>query len=739
MIKPFSFVQIPVAKALLGFVVLLALAGCATQSPLGLAQPSAPVTEAEPLGPLPPLKPAGVGTGLGEPRAINDISGAISCLADGQPVYALIQGNTEVVTEPDAASCQVGRALSGSLVRIEAIYQADESVPLASLDRRHPDLGAILADPVGYVEDIQPLFERTCSACHGPAAQTMGLVVTEYDTLLKGSLNGPVVTPGDPNTSKLWEMVSTGRMPLIGELSPEQKRLIYAWILSGAPETRPPAPVTADLWVQINDVDYNPVANTCVRGDEAATNFLPATQVRIASCAAAPTSTQLAQLRPSARPDSQTASLQSDVTPKDVTPAEAAPAEDAPVDVAASSSAEPVAEDGAVAPGVAPGAAPLAAAGIGQTRIQSAPLALGAPSDSDPWMIARGGFCVEQRLAQKLENNHGITSLAFAPDGRLFIGLDAPSTGEADPNILFDAFHPSRSIVVYNTASNDEFYSPILEESGRVTGMTYANGAVYLNRAGEVGRIVDGGTYEPLAAGFAVNGRLFHANNGIAVVNGWLYVSAGGVRDGFSDGIINPGDGDVPAETQAVNIAAGGNGFGARLVRAPLDRLLTERNIGVFQTAARGFRNPYGVAADPYGRIWVTDNGATNVGAEYFAGDEVNLFDPAVLAGGGEDSTPFYGFPLALSGESKDWWTSPVLPLLNTSAPTGITWAYGTIFYAQYGRNPGLYRLSNANGLLVSERILLGWPIQAVTTAPDGAIWIGTGNGGLYRITTGCN
>ncbi|MEZ4834865.1 MAG: hypothetical protein R2873_23250 [Caldilineaceae bacterium] len=76
----------------------------------------------------------------------------------------------------------------------------------------------------------------------------------------------------------------------------------------------------------------------------------------------------------------------------------------------------------------------------------------------------------------------GITSLAFAPDGRLFIGLDSPSTGEIDPNILFDAFHPSRSVVVYNTASSDQFYTPILEESPRVTGLVYPGGAVYLSR-----------------------------------------------------------------------------------------------------------------------------------------------------------------------------------------------------------------------------------------------------------------
>ena len=182
--------------------------------------------------------------------------------------------------------------------------------------------------------------------------------------------------------------------------------------------------------------------------------------------------------------------------------------------------------------------------------------------------------------------------------------------------------------------------------------------------------------------------------------------------------------------------------YGSRIVRAQVDRLISERSISVFQTAARGVRNPYGLIADPSGRLWFTDNGATNVPGDATAGDEVNFFDPnslsAAAAAGDESTTPYYGFPMALAGIQKDWWTAPVLSLANTAAPTGITWAYGTIFYAQYGRDPGLYRIANSGGRLVAERVLLGWPIQAVATAPDGTLWVGTGSGGLYRLTPGC-
>jgi glucose/arabinose dehydrogenase len=273
-----------------------------------------------------------------------------------------------------------------------------------------------------------------------------------------------------------------------------------------------------------------------------------------------------------------------------------------------------------------------------------------------------------------------------------------------------------------------------MRESSRITGITYSNGALFLNRAGEVGWIPDGGSYKPLAGGFAVNSQLFHANNGLVVANGYLYVATGGVRDGYSDGPIVG-----MAEAGALNVVTGGNRFASRLLRAPIDRLLGEYKIEVFETAVRGLRNPYGLTADPSGRLWFTDNGATNVPENVSAGDEVNVFDPSSTPPGTpEESTPYYGFPLALTSP-QPWYSLPVVDLRNTSAPTGITWAYGTIFFGQYGRDPGLYRVGRAgDGQMIAERVMLVWPLLAVTTAPDGALWIGTGTGGLFRLTPGC-
>jgi len=602
---------------------------------------------------------------------------------------------------PGADACQVGTVTFGDVVRIDAIVAssdlAGEVQLLASLGEN------TAAWPLGYEEDVQPIFETVCVICHGDTLQSGGLKVIEYDTLMAGGLNGPVVIPGAPEASKLWTNIHRNIMPMVGELSPMQKATVNAWISGGALEKRAVADKDRQLWLAIDAEDFKAQANTCAEADGPA-NLISRDLVAFATCGAAPALTQVAGL-----------------LPKPPVPVAAKPPSGAAVSAPATSASSSK-----------PQAAALPA---GQLGISTSPLGISAPSESDGWMQAKGGFCVDQRMPQ-LQDQRGITSLAFAPDGRLFVALDSPTTGPQDPMILFDAFHPSRSIVVYD-AVGDSGSNEILSESSRVTGMAYANGVLYLNRAGEVGRIPDGGGYEKLAGGFAVQGRLFHANNGMAILNGWLYVSAGGVRDGYSDGIVNPGD-----ESIALDMVTEGNTLAARVVRAPLDQLVQQRSTAVFQTAARGFRNPYGLAKDPYGRLWVTDNGATNMPGDYSAGDEVNLFEPGKLSGaaaaGDETATPFYGFPIALAGNPPGWYTRPVLPLYNASAPTGITWAYNTVFFAQYGRDPGVYRLAVSGGRAVAERILFVWPVQGMATAPDGALWIGTGSGGLYRITPGC-
>lgn len=764
-------------------LAVLLLVSCA--APAG--QSIAPITEfAAGSGPRAPFREPNL---LGKPGsgivAISTAEEAADCFATGQAVYGLALQNANVRSAATVNACRLGKINKGSLVELTqyvngsgdgvAAAEPAPSSPLtvtaglsatakpsttaavatliltpvtvtagtAAAPALEPP-GELVAAPVGptigYVEDIQPLFESRCAACHNVAARLKGLQVTAYGPLMSGSISGTVVIPGDVENSKLWQLVSTGVMPQTGKLPDDEIALITAWIAQGAAERRAPPPPVA----VVNEAP--PAAAPAAQPEETAANDEPQSWYMVADAAplAAVTSDGC---------EAETPEMQRLVSTELILPvACGAPPEAAAVNAlrakydlpgatavaaAGGGAAKPAAAQAGANAGSAPAdvetqaAAPArVAVAAGGTAIQSAPLGLPPASDSDPYFIPQGGFCFERRLP---DNERGITALTFAPDGTLYLALDSDLTGEVDPLILYDAFHPSRSVAVYNSNGDSTNYTEIFRESTRITGMDWQDGVLYLSRAGEVGRLPDGGSYEPLAGGFAVNSQLFHANNGLVISNGWLYVSAGGVIDGYYEGPIT-GIGEDGAQA----IAGGGNPYAARIVRAPLDALNSARSISVFSTAARGVRNPYGITVDPAGRIWWTDNGATNVPDEISAGDEVDVLDPAAI-GGDESSAPYYGFPLALVPPVPDWYTPPVFDMVNSAAPTGIAWAHGTIFYAQYGRNPGLFRLARAaDGSVISERILMAWPVLALATAPDGALWVGMGDGGLYRVTPGC-
>ncbi len=732
----------------------LLLASCNFVQPPASTEPPLPLRNPNLIG-------APGGSTSGEVALLSGLDEAMSCLAEGRTVYGLVIRNTNIRTEPEVNGCRVGRVPRGTLVRIDSAHEPGEIKALINGQVNDLDSWLSTEDVIirtanlspsrvvqsestpGYEEDVQPIFQRSCGSCHNGIANIQGLNALDYDALMEGSENGAVVVPGDAEASKLWTQIESGVMPPTGALPDAEQTLIREWVEAGAPQYRPEATAAAangvtqsqagqgqaasagslsNLWLHVEPEDVDEVPPVCEVGLDEGLTFLSASLFQPISCGVAPGDEQLAQIQASY------GIVANQLTPGEPTVREASPLdEEADVDTADEAN-EVVELDEAAADEVVEAAVTEPAATGGNVSV--AALGLPAPSDSDGWIQPRGGFCIDQR---RQENERSITAMAFAPDGRLFLALDSSPAGEIDSNVLYDAYHPSRSIVVYNSTA-DSGWETILDESTRITGLDWDNGSLFISRAGEVGRIPDGGGYERLAAGFAVQGQLFHANNGIEISGGWVYVSAGGVRDGFSDGVIDP----MP-EAAALSVVTGGNGYASRLVRAPVDRLLSERSIGAFQTAARGFRNPYGIAADPAGRIWVTDNGATNVPEGMSAGDEVNVVDVNGIADTGDESgTPYYGFPLTLNGMQPDWYSYPVVALENTAAPTGITWAFGTVFFGQYGRNPGLYRLGQSGNRTVAERVMLIWPLVAVETAPDGALWLGSGTGGLYRLTPGC-
>jgi cytochrome c oxidase subunit 2 len=102
--------------------------------------------------------------------------------------------------------------------------------------------GAVSSN-LSFKNDIQPIFEQHCAACH-IAIQSGGLSLATYQGLIKGGtvVPGSVVTPGNHANSTLYKITSPSgpwpggnRMPLGGPyLQPSEINRIAAWIDQGA-------------------------------------------------------------------------------------------------------------------------------------------------------------------------------------------------------------------------------------------------------------------------------------------------------------------------------------------------------------------------------------------------------------------------------------------------------------------------------------------------------------------------
>ena len=96
--------------------------------------------------------------------------------------------------------------------------------------------GASPASEVSYARDVRPILESRCASCHMGELVSEGLDMNTYDSLMKGSENGPVIVPGNARDSLLVEKITEGKMPKRGpKLTPAQIQIITDWIDAGAP------------------------------------------------------------------------------------------------------------------------------------------------------------------------------------------------------------------------------------------------------------------------------------------------------------------------------------------------------------------------------------------------------------------------------------------------------------------------------------------------------------------------
>ena len=90
---------------------------------------------------------------------------------------------------------------------------------------------------ITYDDHIKTVFDGNCIECHSSVGdlQYKGLSLYNYEDIMEGSNNGPVIDEYDYNSSVLWTKISSGSMPLgYGPLVSEIQLLIKRWIDRGA-------------------------------------------------------------------------------------------------------------------------------------------------------------------------------------------------------------------------------------------------------------------------------------------------------------------------------------------------------------------------------------------------------------------------------------------------------------------------------------------------------------------------
>jgi mono/diheme cytochrome c family protein len=91
-----------------------------------------------------------------------------------------------------------------------------------------------------FVESVWPIVSQHCLTCHGPFYQLAGLRLDSAERLLRGSENGAILEPGEPDSSELMRRISLpendgDRMPQKAKrLTPQEIDAIRAWIGAGA-------------------------------------------------------------------------------------------------------------------------------------------------------------------------------------------------------------------------------------------------------------------------------------------------------------------------------------------------------------------------------------------------------------------------------------------------------------------------------------------------------------------------
>jgi len=80
---------------------------------------------------------------------------------------------------------------------------------------------------VSYAQDVQPILTTSCLPCHAAGGGASKYDLTKYESV------SPLVVVGGPDSSRLYQVLASGKMPPSGKLDPAKLATIRKWIAEG--------------------------------------------------------------------------------------------------------------------------------------------------------------------------------------------------------------------------------------------------------------------------------------------------------------------------------------------------------------------------------------------------------------------------------------------------------------------------------------------------------------------------
>jgi glucose/arabinose dehydrogenase len=298
-------------------------------------------------------------------------------------------------------------------------------------------------------------------------------------------------------------------------------------------------------------------------------------------------------------------------------------------------------------------------------------------------------------------------SLAFAPDGRLFIAerpgrVRIVQNGQLieDPALVLDDVFAEGEAGLLGMALHPDFAQ---------------NRFVYLVYTARVGS----GQVNRLVRYREVNQRL--GERAVLVDN----IRAATIHDGARlrfgpDGLLYMSMGDAADTSTSQNLGS----LNGKLLRFTDEGRTPPGNPFTSPIWSYGHRNPQGFDWAPNGDLWESEHGPTG-------NDEINLIQP-----GGN-----FGWPVITGGQTRAGMITPVLFFSPSIAPSGASFYRGTAI-AGFRDNLFVTTLAGMSLLrvrfdpadprrvLANERLLQGLygRLRDVVSGPDGALYVSTSN-----------